>query len=66
VQRHRAALPLVRDLDLEAEKVAKLPFQDLEIRVHGLGRIPGAGATNIGTGAGAGFFTTGASFGLTD
>ncbi len=33
---HRPALPLVADLDLEAENVAELPLKRLKIRIDGL------------------------------
>ena len=43
----RAALPFVHDLDLEAEQVAKLALEHLEIGINRLGRISGAGAGDV-------------------
>ena len=49
MQRHRSALPVMRDLDLQAEHVAQLPLKREKICVDGLGAVPRACTGNIGT-----------------
>src|SRR5512146_952995 len=50
VQGHRAALPLVHDLDLEAEDIAKLALEREQVGVDGFRRLPSAPSSDgIGT-----------------
>ena len=48
MQRHIAALPFVRDLDLEAEDIAELTLERVEVGIGGLGRIARARPPDVG------------------
>ena len=48
MERDCPALPLVHDLDLEAEQVAELALEHFEVGIDGLGGVAGAGAADVG------------------
>ena len=66
MERDRPTLPLVNNLDLEAEKIAELALEHLKVGIDGLGRVAGAGTANVGAGTRARLFTARAGFGLAD
>ena len=66
VQRHRAAVALMRDLHLEAEDVAELAFQRDPVGVEGLGGVAGAGRRKARAGAGTYLLASNALFDLTN